>query len=154
MLCYPDIRGLHNMGWTRSSYSVRQNNSSAPHYEKLLIIVFMSLYTPSTYTCFVGCEVHGLHEWATTLFPATEQYTWATRGELYFITYLHTISRGELYGLQIELTGDLFNVCKTTTQRPKGRITFHSTLIRLRLSDLNPTIDHLPGRAVLLFSAN
>ena len=74
--------------------------------------------------------------------------------ELYFIAYLHTFSRGELYGLQIELTRDLFDVCKTTTQRSKGCIAFHLTLIRLRLSALNPTIDQLPGRAVLLFSAN
>ena len=36
--------------------------------------------------------------------------------ELYFIAYLHTFSRGELYGLQIELTRDLFDVCKTTTR--------------------------------------
>ena len=25
-------------------------------------------------TCLVGCELHGLHEWATTWLPVTEQY--------------------------------------------------------------------------------
>ena len=55
----------------------------APHHS-------MSLYTPSTNTCFLGCELYGLHEWATTWFPATKLYThtwythtWPNRGELY-----------------------------------------------------------------------
>ena len=33
-----------------------------------------SLYTPSTHACLLGCELYGLHEWATTWFPATELY--------------------------------------------------------------------------------
>ena len=51
----------------------------------LLLVYCMSLFTPSTQSCFLGCELYGLHEWATTWFPATELYihTWANRGELY-----------------------------------------------------------------------
>ena len=44
---------------------------------------YMSLYTPSTHTCFLGCELDGIHKWATW-FPAAKLhrvYTWATRGE-------------------------------------------------------------------------
>ena len=54
----------------------------APHHS-------MSLYAPSTNTCLLGCELYGLHEWATAWFPATKLYThahihtWATRCELY-----------------------------------------------------------------------
>ena len=36
MLCYPDTRGLHNMGWTRSSSSVLQNNLHLLIMKKLL----------------------------------------------------------------------------------------------------------------------
>ena len=37
-------------------------------------------------------------------------------------------------------------------QRPKGCITLASTLIGLRRSAVNPTIDQLPDRAVVIFS--
>ena len=102
--------------------------------EKLLIITYMSLYTPSTHTCFVGCELYGLHEWATIWFPATEQYTWATRGELYellnSIIYMYvchvwaifySLSTHFFPGWTIwatdKLARDLFDVCKTMTDR-------------------------------------
>ena len=62
----------------------------------------MSLYTPCIHTCFFGCELYGLHEWATTWFPPNELYihthipgTWATRGEPYELIirqdHLHNI---------------------------------------------------------------
>ena len=47
---------------------------------------------------------------------------------------------------------DRSGVCKTTIQRSKGCITIDLTLIMLRCSASNPTIDKLPDRAVRLFS--
>ena len=82
-------------------------------------LLHMSLHTPSTHMCFLGCELYRLHEWEATWFPATKQYTWTTRGELYelfiaitltcmfdrcqlcFIAYLRLFSGCELYGLQM-----------------------------------------------------
>ena len=61
--------------------------------------------------------------------------------------------RGVSYGLEMTK----FVICPTCEklghkQRPKGCITFALTLIGLRLSAANPTIDHLPHRAVLVVS--
>ena len=49
MLCYPDTRGLNNMGWTRSSYSVLQNNSSAHHGKAPHHYIYEPIYTFDTY---------------------------------------------------------------------------------------------------------
>ena len=55
----------------------------APHY------YVTWAYIHHLHTCLLGCELYGLHEWATAWFPATKLYThahihtWATRCELY-----------------------------------------------------------------------
>ena len=132
------------MGWTRSSYFALQKQffssslSEAPHY-------YMSLYTPSTQPCSLGCELYGLHEWATTWFPATKLYThtWANRSELYeqlirqdnlhrfffsgcelpgtsdrLSKHTYMLSRGELWATN-DPARDRSGVCKATAQNVK-----------------------------------
>ena len=164
------------MGWTRSYFAL-QNNNWAPHYEKLLII--MSLHTPSTHACFLGCKFFGLHEWATW-FPRlgyTYIHTLANRGELYELI----IRQGHLHNIQACLRGvsyirlqvyffytlgvsDGLQICQLVIglgcakvwhrQRSKGCTALDLTLILLMCSGSNPTIDRLPDRAVRLFSDN
>ena len=57
---------------------------------------------------------------------------------------------GELWATG-EQARDPSELSKARTQRRKGCITFSSTLIGLRRSAVNPTIDQLPDRAVRNF---
>ena len=65
----------------------------------------------------------------------------------YSLSTLHMFSGGELWAAN-EPARDRSGVCKTTTQRSKGCIAFDLTLIILRCSAFNPTIDKLPDGAV------
>ena len=116
--------------------------SKAPHS-------YMSLYTPSTQPCFLGCDLYGLHEWATTLFPATELYihTWANRDDLYKLIirqnhlHIHAWLPGVSYIIQLIYTymfpgGELWArneparfgmACAKLWQRSKGCIAFDLT---------------------------
>ena len=65
--------------------------------------------------------------------------------------YLRMFSGGELWATD-EQARHLSEVRKLQKQRPKGYITFALTLIGVRRSAVNPTIDQLPHRAVPTFS--
>ena len=62
-------------------------------------------------------------------------------------------SGGELWTIDKQAR-DLSATCEKLRhrQRPKGCLTFALTLIELRRSAVNPTINQLPDRAVLIFS--
>ena len=77
---------------------------------------------------------------------------WATRylGKFLFFTLSTMFSGIELWATDTQVR-DLSDVWKTVTQRPKGCITFALTLIALRRSAVNLTIDQLPYSAVLFF---
>ena len=80
-------------------------------------------------------------------------YDPGTWKKLNSIAYLRMFSGGELRATD-EQARDLSATCEKLRQRqrPKGCITFASTLIGSRRSAVNPTIDQLPHRAVLIFS--
>ena len=72
---------------------------------------------------------------------------------LYSIAHLQMFLGGELWATDEQARG-LSATCEKLLERrrPKGCITFALTLIGLRCSAFNPTIDQFPDRAVLIFS--
>ena len=156
------------MGWTRSSYFALQNNSSAPHCQKLSLL-YEPIYTIDT---IILSRVWALR--ATWMSYSMIPRDWAIH------IYIHTYVNYQRL-IKLDLSTPVFqgwamgyyrwaiswsvrrvqnhdtsvrrlqNHGKDRYQR--GGIAFDLTFIGLRRSVFNPTIDKLQDRAVL-FSDN